>query len=58
MYKWPFGPVAPPSASGTIGQQVVRPRGHAVAAFVGMKTICRSLNRNFGIETSRPRTKP
>jgi len=28
-----------------------------VAPFVGMKAICRSLNLNFRIETSRPRTQ-
>jgi hypothetical protein len=55
--KGPFRPVARPGASGTIGQQVVPPRGQAAAAFVGMKAICRSLNLNFRIETSRPRTK-
>jgi hypothetical protein len=40
-----------------IGQQVVTPPWQAAAAFVGMKAICRSLNLNFRIETSRPRTK-
>jgi hypothetical protein len=54
--KGPFRPVARPGASGTIGQQVVPPRGQAAAAFVGMKAICRSLNLNFRIETSRPCT--
>jgi hypothetical protein len=55
--KGPLRPVAWPGASGAIGQQVVPPQGQAVAAFVGMKAICRSLNLNFRIETSRPRTK-
>jgi hypothetical protein len=32
-------------------------RGAAVAALVGIKTICRLLNLNFRTETSRPRTK-
>jgi hypothetical protein len=40
-----------------IGQQVVPPRGQIAAAFVGMKAIYRSLNLNYRIETSRPRTK-
>jgi hypothetical protein len=40
-----------------IGQQVVPPGGHAAAAFVRMKVICRWVNLNFRIETSRPRTK-
>jgi hypothetical protein len=40
-----------------IGQQVVTPPWQAAAAFVGMKAICRSLNLNFRIETSRPCTK-
>ena len=31
--------------------------GQAAAAFVRMKAICRSLNLNFRIETSRPRDK-
>jgi hypothetical protein len=56
--KGPFRPAARADASGTIGQQVVPPRGRAAAAFVGMKAIRRSLNLNFRIETSRPRTKP
>jgi len=55
--KGSFRPVARPGASGTIEQQVVPPRGQAAAAFVRMKAICRSLNLNFRIETSRPRTK-
>jgi hypothetical protein len=55
--KWPFGPVAPPNASGRIGQQFVPPRGQAAAALVGMKTICRLLNLDFRNETSRRRTK-
>jgi hypothetical protein len=55
--KGPFRPVARPEASGTIGQQVVPPRGQAAAAFVRLKAICRSLNLNFRIEMSRPRTK-
>jgi hypothetical protein len=32
-------------------------RGQAAAAFVRLKAICRSLNLNFRIEISRPRTK-
>jgi hypothetical protein len=54
--KGPFRPVARPGAFGTIGQQVVPPRGQAAAAVVRMKAICRSLNLNFRIGTSRPRT--
>jgi hypothetical protein len=52
-----FRPVARPGASGTIGQQVVPPRGQAAAALVRMKAVCRSLNLKFRVETSRPRTK-